>query len=127
MALHSSLPKTLEPVALLRVGLGLVLLYAGALSLVDTEVFSGFVPVWLGSLIPSGAFILGHGILSLALGVVLLVGIWVRGTALVVTLDIAAILLSYGIDETTFPLVGLMFASLALCMLVAEKKETATA
>jgi len=117
-------PRTLDPTTLLRVGIGLVYVYAGALSLVDPGTFEMFLPEWLSAAIPAEAFVLGHGILSAALGILLVSGAWIPGTALAVALDLAAILLAYGIDATTFPLIGLMFAALALSALAGDKKET---
>lgn len=125
MTLRSLRITSFDPATLLRVGLGLVFVYAGALSLADPGTFGQFVPLWLSPLIPVGTVVLLHGALSLGLGVVFLVGAWVPAVALVATLDLALIIVCYGIDESTFTLVGLMFASLALASFPHATHETA--
>lgn len=114
---RSTIEQILNPSVLLRVGLGLVFVHAGVLAVMDTETFVRFVPVWLAQVLLADTFVVTHGILSLALGTVFLVGAWTPAAALVAALDFAGILLGYGIDEVTFVLFGLMFASLALLVL----------
>jgi hypothetical protein len=118
MAARSSLAVTLEPTTLLRVGIGLVFVYAGALSLADSATFTGSIPSWLSAALDAESVVSVHGVVSLALGSLLLLDRWVSIAAIIATLDFACILAVCGINESTFALFGLMFASLALLSLV---------
>lgn len=103
-----------SPAMLLRVGLGLTFLYAGIASLIDPIPWVGYLPAWTSALAPATTLIPIHGIFQAALGFALITGTLLRLTALVATLDLAGILVSYGIDGVTFRDLGLLFATLAL-------------
>ncbi|KKT92374.1 MAG: hypothetical protein UW92_C0002G0018 [Candidatus Jorgensenbacteria bacterium GW2011_GWA2_45_13] len=115
--------KTISPVTLLRLGLGFVFLYAGLHALVDPESWIGFVPQWVSVIIPATTFLIAHSIFELILGAVLLIGKWwLSPAAVVAAIDLAAIILFYGVDDVTFRDFGLVMAALAV-FLLAQKNS----
>lgn len=99
---------------LLRVGLAPVFLYAGLDSLFDPQEWIGYVPGWIGSVMPREAFLFAHGIFEIAIGAALFFGVALRPVALAALFDMAAILVLYGVDDATFRDFGLLFMALAL-------------
>lgn len=116
--------KTISPIMLLRLGLGLVFLYAGLHALIDPLSWIGFVPQWVGRIMPPATFLTIHSIFELALGAALL--IFERAlpaTSLLAALDLAAILLLYGVDDATFRDFGLVMMALALFLLSQKQAD----
>ncbi len=116
----SSDPKKLSPVLLLRIGLGLVFIYAGAHQIADPGAWTGFVPGWLGQIISPLTFIYIHGAFELALGLGIIIGFYLPILALIGALDLFAILIFFGVDDVTFRDFGLLMASLALFLFTGE-------
>lgn len=111
-----------SPVMLLRLGLGLVFLYAGVHALVDPQSWIGFVPHWASVIIPAATFLMVHSIFELLLGVLFLVGKWwLPALSFIAAIDLGAILVLYGVDDTTFRDFGLVMAALALFLLSQKK------
>jgi len=111
----TNIVRALDPAVLLRVGIGLTFLYAGAVALVDPATWISFVPAWFP--IPPEIFITVYGACLTALAAVLIAGRWLPVASLLAVLHLAALLLGYGIDDATFQSFGLMFAALALLVL----------
>ncbi|MEK7512810.1 MAG: hypothetical protein AAB601_01270 [Patescibacteria group bacterium] len=118
--------RLLRPVLLLKVGVGFVFLYVGLQALIDPESWIGFVPQWVGALLPRETFLLFHSVGELVLGVLILFlsRRWLATIGIVAFLDLAAILVFYGVDDVTFRDFGLAFAALALAALAASPPET---
>jgi uncharacterized membrane protein YphA (DoxX/SURF4 family) len=118
------LPK-LSPILILRVGLGLTLLYASLHMLFDATSWLGFVPQWMGSIIHPRTFLVIHSLFELVLSAFLIWDFFLPTASLLAFLDFASILLFYGVDDLTFRDFGLTMAALALFALAINplKKE----
>lgn len=113
----------LKPAAVLRFGLGLVLIYAGIHMFFDPLSWLGFVPAWLAGLINAKTFLYIHAVAEFFLGLFLLFDWLTSLISFLVFADFLVIILFYGIDEVTFRDFGLMMAALSLFLLVRSKKE----
>jgi len=103
-----------KPLVLLRFGLGLVFLYAGAHALAYADGWLEFVPSWVAAVIPLRSFLFFHSVGTVLLGALLIANVKTHWLALIAALDLFAILAFAGIDETTFRDFGLLMAALAL-------------
>jgi uncharacterized membrane protein YphA (DoxX/SURF4 family) len=112
----------LSPAFLLRIGLGLTLIYAGLHIFLDPAAWIGFVPAWLANLIDPQTFLSIHAGFELVLGALLIAGIFVPAASLLVFLDFASILVFYGVNDITFRDFGLTLAALAL-FTISTKRE----
>lgn len=104
----------------LRVGLGLTLLYAGVGGLVNSQSWVGFIPDWVGAIVSREVFLLLHSIVQIILAIGIIGGIQLKILSLVAFFDVISILVFYGIDEITFRDFGLAMMALALFL---ENKE----
>ncbi len=118
----SSDPKKLSPALILRIGLGLVFIYAGAHQIADPGSWAGFVPAWLGGLISPLTFIYIHGAFELALGLGIIIGFFLPVLSLLAALDFFSILIFFGVDDVTFRDFGLLMSALALLFLTKKEK-----
>ncbi len=112
------------PRGCLRIGLAGVFLYVGFGAIFDPKTWLGYVPEWVGGLVPREIFLGAHGIFEIALGATLLLGIMPRFASLAAFLSLAAILVFYGVDAATFRDFGLMMMAAALYKL--EKEDRAS-
>ncbi len=110
-----------SPELALRLGLGLTFIYAATQGLLDPQAWVGFVPHWVGALMPISSFLTIHSIFELLLGIAILVGLWLPASSLIAFADILAILVFYGVDDLTFRDFGLMLSALALFLLTTKK------
>ncbi|MBI4119689.1 MAG: hypothetical protein HY456_02490 [Parcubacteria group bacterium] len=99
---------------LLRVGLGLTLLYAGFNIIGHSVNWIGYVPEWIGYFVDRNAFLTIHGIGEIVLGLGLVSGYWLPIFSGLTALDFLSILMFFGIDDITFRDFGLFAAALAL-------------
>ncbi len=113
----------LSPVFILRIGLGLALLYASLHMFLDPAAWTPFIPSWVGAIINPQTFLAIHSAFELILGILLLCGWLLPGVSLLVFLDFVSIIIFYGVDDITFRDFGLAMAALALFVLVTNKKE----
>ena len=118
----SSDPKKLSPVLLLRIGLGLVFIYAGAHSIADPGAWTGFVPGWLGNVLNPVTFVYIHGAFELALGLGIIIGLFLPVLSFLAFLDFFAILVFFGVDDVTFRDFGLLMSALALFLFTRKEK-----
>ncbi|MDP2703625.1 MAG: DoxX family membrane protein [bacterium] len=124
--------KKITPELALRIGLAGTFLYAGVNSLLNPTAWIGYIPQWvelLGSplrqVVPElveglqfrQIFLTLHGIFEILLAIALLVGIRKKLTALLAFLSLAAIVITYGIDDVSFRDFGLLAATYALMLL----------
>ncbi|MFH0806208.1 MAG: DoxX family membrane protein [Candidatus Brennerbacteria bacterium] len=109
--------RQFSPARILGFGLGITFLYAGVCSFADPTPWLGYMPAWVESLLPLEQFAIAHGVFQVLLGAALLVGVLPKFASAVATLDLAAILVFYGIDLVTFRDIGLFFATLAFVAL----------
>lgn len=110
-------------ILVLRVGLGLVFLYAATASLQDPTNWVGFVPSFVGVLMPRESFLFVHSLFELALGVALIVGKWLPVLSTLAFLLFLGILMFFGINDVTFRDFGLASMALALFVRVLYKKQ----
>jgi len=110
----------LKPVLALRLGLGLVLIYAGIGMFANPESWVGYVPSWLGKIIAPETFLTVHGVFELILGVLIITGFFLPFASLLLFLDMGSILLFYGVDDVTFRDFGLLMSALALFLLTKD-------
>lgn len=109
--------KILNPQFVLRIGLAGVFLYAGLSSLMSPDLWIGFIPTWVSSIIPADIFLLVHGIMEVVLAFLLVGGVFLPFASFVAFADLLSIILFFGIDEVTFRDFGLLAAALALYLL----------
>lgn len=112
------------PTLVLRIGLGFVFIYAGLYKLLDPLSWAGFIPVWLLQAIPQGVFLAVHGVFELVTGFTILLGFKMAFFASLACVNLLAIVLFYGITDTTFRDLGLFMAALALFLLYTQGKQS---
>lgn len=115
--------KKITPELALRIGLAGVFLYAGINSLLNPTSWIGYVPQWIESipLLTRELFLTLHGIFEIALAAVLLIGLYKKLVALLAFLSIAAIIITYGIDDISFRDFGLLASAYALLLIVRQE------
>lgn len=118
----SSNPRKISPVLILRIGLGLVFIYAGAHAIADPVSWTGFVPQWLGHIVSPVTFVYIHGAFELALGLGLVIGLFLPILSFLAFLDFFAILVFFGVDDVTFRDFGLLMSALALFFFTSKEK-----
>lgn len=106
----------------LRVGLGLVFLYAGTASLQNPAGWIGYVPQFVSVVMPIDTFLVAHSVFELALGVGLISGLWIPILSTLALLSFFSIITLIGINEVTFRDFGLACMALALFVRVVYKK-----
>ena len=107
----------LNPVLMLRLGLGAVFIYAGLSSLMSPFLWMSFVPQWVGVIIPIETFLVFHGVFEVLLGVTLISGFFLRVASILAFLSLLSIIVFFGVDEITFRDFGLLMSALALFLL----------
>lgn len=108
----------------LRLGLGLVFIYAGLNSLIDPESWVGYIPQFIFGIMGANTFLAIHSVLELIIGLSLLVGIKIQIASLAAFLSISSILIFYGVDNITFRDFGLALAALALFIATRDRNIT---
>ncbi len=103
---------------LTRAAIGFVFVSFGLWELFDPQYWTGFVPNWVAAIIPSQTLVLFHGVVLLVLGVAILLGLWLRWTALLATLMLveicAGLLLASGFSDLLVRDVGLLLFTLSM-------------
>lgn len=120
----------LNPVWVLRLGLGLMYLYSGYDLFANPQHWYGFVPKWLSQAVlavgPIELYLKLQGIGELIIGLLFLAwfaGRWVvRVAAVLATIEMVLILIFVGIDPITFRDIGLLGAAAALLILSFESR-----
>ncbi len=111
----------LKPVLVLRLGLGLVLIYAGIGMFANPENWAGYVPQWLGEIVAPETFLTVHGVFELILGVLIITGFFLPLASFLLFLDMGSILIFYGVDDVTFRDFGLLMSALALFLMTVNR------
>jgi uncharacterized membrane protein YphA (DoxX/SURF4 family) len=101
--------------AVLRIGIGLLLLWFGLTNTVAPGRLAGYLPVWFESVSPITplTFMVVNGIFELLLAALLLIGYFTRIAALLSALHIAVIGFVIGYGDVAIRDFGLAIASLA--------------
>lgn len=102
---------------LLGLGLGFTFLYAGISSLTDPRPWIGFFPGWTEAIAPPATLLVIHGIVQIIVGAALAGGFVLRVSSAIAVLNLAAIVIFYGVDAVTFRDVGLLVAAVTLFLI----------
>lgn len=111
-------------ILVLRLGLGLVFIYAGLDSLIEPESWAGYIPQFIFGIIEKNTFLTAYAIFELAIGLSLLIGIKLKIASFIAFLSILSILIFYGVDNITFRDFGLALAALALFIAIRNRDIT---
>ena len=106
--------KDIAPVVL-RISLALVFLYFGFQQISNPDSWISFVPEWI--ILPgmtTNNFVILNGVIELLFGTFLIVGLYVRFSALILSLHLFGIAFSIGFTPLGVRDFGLAFATLAL-------------
>ncbi|MBI4151359.1 hypothetical protein HY496_00170 [Candidatus Woesearchaeota archaeon] len=99
----------------LRTGLAVVFLYAGISTLLNSSAWIGFVPHWLGVVIPREVFLFVHGLFDICIGIWLMSGKKQFYSSLFASLSLASIVIfNIGVLDIVFRDIALLFAAVAL-------------
>ena len=99
----------IPPAALLRVGLASVFLWFGVNQLLFPEHFQGYVPLWAAA--HSTSLLIVNGTVEVILGVMLIIGIWTKMSALLLALHLVDIIFSIGYNDIAVRDFGLAVAT----------------
>lgn len=103
---------------LLRLGLAAVYLYAGISGLIDPQAWIGFMPQFVGKILPATTALLLFSIFQIALSIWLLSGWKTRYAAILTALTTAALMVvNLGALIVTFRDIAIIFAALALAVM----------
>ena len=112
------------PALLLRVGLGIVFLYAAIDSLVHPNDWIGFLPSLLADRLSADLLLTGFSGYQLFLAVWLFSGVYLRYAAFLAAATLAGIILfNTSLLLITFRDIALLFAALALAVLAIQAKK----
>ncbi|MBI2010703.1 MAG: hypothetical protein HYS89_00480 [Candidatus Colwellbacteria bacterium] len=105
---------------LLRLAVAFPLAWAGISEAINPSSWIGFVPPWLDKIIDPRVFLTIHGIGSIVIALGLIIRLNIRHWGIIFAgaafLDLASILIFYGVDDITFRDVGLALVALVLVL-----------
>lgn len=109
---------------ILRVGLGITFAWIGVFILRSPETWGGYLQPWARNLLPFPlkTVMLSTGWFDVAIGALLLLGIWPRLVAFGAAAHLIIVLLTSGINDITVRDIGLLAAALALVVGVRQKR-----
>lgn len=101
---------------ILRYGLALTYLFSGYDLITSPRSWSSFVPYWFGNLLPVDVltFIQIQGVVEILIALAFITGYFIRPAAFISALEMAAILILYGVDAVTFRDLAILGGSMAL-------------
>ncbi len=106
----------------LRVSLGLVFLYFSISQLNSPSEWSSFVPGFLTNFgLSANNFVVFNGFIELVFGIFLIIGLYTRFSALVMSLHLFGIAFSIGFNPLGIRDFGLAFSTLALFLFGPDK------
>lgn len=103
---------------ILRVGLGLVFIGVGFYIFQDPQGWGFMLQPWAAKIIGNSIIpaMLTTAVIDIAIGILLIAGVWVWLAALVGVLQLVVILITVGINSITIRDVGLLFAVFVLML-----------
>ena len=109
----------------LRLGLALTYLYSGTHLISDPGPWIGYLPEWFKNLLPLAPelFLQLQGDVELLLAVSLLTGVGIYWAALVSSVEIAGILIFYGLDLISFRDIAILGAALSLFFIYSDEAK----
>ena len=101
---------------ILRFGLAAIFIWFGTQQLLHTAAWTGFVPDWVTlSLISKAQFVMINGLFEVIAAILLVLNVWTRIVALLLSLHLFGIALSIGLNsQTGVRDFGLAISTLAL-------------
>jgi len=101
--------------AIVRVGVSFVFLWFGLNQIFDTSSFLGWLPSWAYSIPISGSvLVIMSGITEVIFGLLLLLGLFTRISALILLLHLIVIITGLGYNDIMIRDIGLAFATLSV-------------
>jgi len=111
-----------NPGLFLRIGLGFIFVYTAFAAFTNPNSWVGFVPDFIGKIIPKTSFLYIHDIINLSLGLWIFSGKKTFYASIVSCIFLLGIIISnIMVLELIFRDIGLFFASIALTILSNEK------
>ncbi len=102
---------------MVRISVSLVFLWFGLNQIFDAESFLGYLPEFATKLpLQPMIVILGNGIFETIFGLLLILGLLTRLSALLLGLHLIGIIVSLGYNEIAVRDFGLMMATLSICL-----------
>ena len=87
--------------------MALVFLWFGANQLMDSSLWEGFVPLWIVDFgVSAKLLVTVNGVMEVVLGVMLILGLWVRWVALVLALHLMGIAATIGLMRRVCAILG---------------------
>lgn len=112
--MNSEIMKKYSP-AVLRIGLGIVFLWFGLSQIKSPGEWIVFLPSWISFLgIPATTFVYMNGIFEIVLGFFMLLGLYVRFSALLLSLHLFGIAFAVGYNAIAVRDFGLAVATFAV-------------
>lgn len=104
---------------LLRLGLGVIFFWFGLTKFTNIESWYSFIPPWLESLLPISVniFLYSQGVIETLIGLLLILGIYVRKSAFLAALILITIIFTLGFNDLALRDFGLLMISICLMML----------
>lgn len=106
---------------ILRISLSLVFIWFGINQLSALSSWALLIPQWASTIIPATTIVLLNALLELIFGVLLILGLYTRVSALVLSIHLFIILISMGYSPTSVRDFGLATATLAVFFLGPDK------
>jgi uncharacterized membrane protein YphA (DoxX/SURF4 family) len=113
--------KDYAPV-LVRYGVGIVFFLFGVDQILNPGNWSAWMPAWIGNLgVELDTIVVSLGIFNLAVGVLLLLGLFTRLAALLAGLHLIGVIYTLGWNDITIRDIGLLLASIAVLIYGRDK------
>lgn len=109
------------PSLVLRIGLGIVFLYFGFTQAINPINWTSYVPEFLTNIISANSLVLVNGIVEISLGIMMLIGLYVRFASIILSLHLFFITFSIGFNPTGIRDLGLAIATLVIFLNGSDK------
>lgn len=107
---------------LLRIGISFVFLWFGSNMFLNTGAWEGLIPVWITNMgISATNAVYANGAFEIILGLMLLLGIYVRWVALILAVHLLSISITLGTSPSAIRDWGLTFATFAIALRGADQ------
>jgi hypothetical protein len=110
-------------VFVLRIGLGLVFLYAGINMLLYAYDWTIFIPAWVSEFVSDNLFLSVWGGLQCAIGLAIISGKLTKYGSIAALIVSGSVIVFHGVDTITFRDFGLFAAALALVLIINKNPE----
>jgi len=100
--------------AILRLSVSFIFLWFGVNQLANPQWFIGYLPLWSLKIVSASTLLVINGLVEIVLGLLLLLGIAVRLSALLLSLHLLSITLSLGYNDVAVRDLGLTLATFSV-------------